>query len=334
MSRRTFFVGLVIAGAWWLHRGHKPSAVHERMRLQAAVLPNGFAAVVRARDVHDSTRVIEVDRGAGFPERNIALQLSADVRLVGTRTGVMVGWAADRRLKLATLDGDGRPDKVTTWGKNVETLCDGAASNEHRFAVGWLDSDRHVSFVTGTVEGAVVSMNPSTASANVTWCGVASAERNVAVFRRDADSLTMSFCGAGTCTDEIPVPIGADDKILGFGCVADSCLIAARDRRHDTIKLHHVTSGGQTIVEPLDDATLGTLASIVGVGTHAFAVAYMTQNGFASIKRFAVDGTMTDAWGHSGADEAPTIAWAADKLFIVSQSAFSSEETYAVDMPR
>lgn len=336
MRRKRLIVGvLAAASVWWLRHGDRPaSPVYERPRLQAAVLSNGFAALVRPRDVHDSRRVIEVDRDGKSKWLDKVPRVPGDVRLVGTRAGVMLGWKEDHRLKLATLDVDGVPDQVSRWGKNVETLCDGAASNEHRFAVGWLDTDNRVSFVSGPLGGAIDSMTPAAVSGKVTWCGIASAARNVAVFQRDADRLTMMFCGAKTCSNFITVPIGADDKILGYGCIADSCLVAARDRHLDTIKLHHVSSTGREIVKTLDNATLGTLASIVGVGMHAFAVAYMTQDGHALVRRFTVDSAMTDQWGDSRADEAPTIAWAADKLFIVAQSNYGSERTFAIDMPR
>jgi hypothetical protein len=332
---RLIFGVLAVASVWWLRHGDRPtSPVYERSRLQAAVLSNGFAALVRARDVHDSRRVIEVDRDGKSKWLDKVPQVPGDVRLVGTRAGVMLGWREDHRLKLATLDVEGNPDEVSTWGKNVETLCDGAASNEHRFAVGWLDTDNRVSFVSGPLGGAIDSMTPTSASAKVTWCGIASAAQDVAIFQRDADHLTMSFCGAKTCSNAITVPIGVDDKILGYGCIADSCLVAARDRHLDTIKLHHVSITGREVVKTLYNATLGTLASIVAVGMHSFAVAYMTQDGYALVRRFTADSAMTDQWGDSRADEAPTIAWAADKLFIVAQSNYGSESTFAIDMPR
>jgi hypothetical protein len=59
----------------------------------------------------------------------------------------------------------------------------------------------------------------------------------------------------------------------------------------------------------------------------------MTQNGHALIIQFTVDAAMKDAWGDSSTDEAPTIAWAAGKLFIVTQPYYQSENTYAIDMP-
>src|SRR6188508_3866929 len=122
-------VGLV--GIWWWQRGGDEPAAHPH-RPQAAVLSDGFAMLA-------GKQVVEFDR-AGNKQHEMTLRLDKDVRFVGTRAGSAVGFQDGKKFKLAVLDSNGNTDDASTWGKNVKQLCYGAATNEHRFGIGWLES--------------------------------------------------------------------------------------------------------------------------------------------------------------------------------------------------
>jgi hypothetical protein len=324
MRRKVIIGVLVLFGVWWLRRDH---ASHEPARVQAAVLSDGFAALF-------GTRVVEIDRD-GAIEHEMKLGVDAEVRLVGTRGGTAVGWQDGKKLKLGILDSDGNTESVSTWGKKVTRLCDGAATNEYRFGVGWLESDGRVWFVhgpLGTLAGdAVAETSASAEAAKVTWCAIASAERNVTLFWREGDRLLMNFCTAKACSGLIVrVPIGKTDTLLGYGCVSDSCLFATRDDG-GAVKLYRISNKGRGLVKPLEQAAAGTAVAIVGAGTRAFAIAYIAKDGLATVQRVTVDGAISNVAHFDHVDEAPpSIAWAGGKLLVV----IAPNRIHTVDLPQ
>ncbi len=297
------------------------------------MLADGFAALVCPRDGHDSRRVVEYERD-GERREEAPLRLDrGDVRLVGTRVGAAVGWQDGKRFKLAILDHDGNPDDTSTWGKNVRQLCDGAASNEYRFGVGWLESDGRVWFVHGPVGDRTLAfdavMAADAAATAPSWCGIASAEQNVALLWRDGARLLMNFCTAKKCTTlVVKVPIESKDTLLGYGCVRDACLFATRDKA-GTTKLTRVTERGKSIVKTLEHATAETPVAIVGAGQGAFAVSYLAKDGLATIHRVTTELTFTHGW-HFNEDGPGKLAYAEGKLFAV----FPSGHAHVVDAPR
>ena len=335
MRMRTIAGLILVAGILWLRRGDDGAPAHPH-RLQAAVLSDGFAVLIGPRDVHDSRRVIELDRD-GAKQDEMPLRLEREVRLVGTRSGAAVGWQDGKKLKFGSLDSDGNPDDISTWGKNVRQLCDGAASNEHRFAVGWLESDGRVWFVHGPMAriAALDAIVADAGPAKATWCGIASAEQNVALLWREGSRLLMNFCTRKRCTDiVVKVPVGSNDALLGYGCVRDSCLFATRDK-HGTTKLLRVTAEGRAIVRTLENATTETPVSIVGAGTRAFAIAYMAKDGLATINRVTVDGAFANVWHFENTRHVPTLAWAGDRLLCALQSEHAGYADYHVlKLPR
>ena len=328
MKRRTLVVLAVVGAWWWRRNGDARPPVQQPV--MAAVTPGGFAALVGPRDVHDSWRVVEVTRG-GETEGQRALRVDGEVRLVGTSQGPAVGWLDGGRLKLATLDEDGRPENVTTWGKRARQLCEGAASNAQRFGIGWLEADGRVWFVHGPL-GRLASAPEATEVATAgTWCGIASAQHNVVLLWREGARLVMNFCGAKSCANVINVPLDRGDALLGFGCVGDSCLFAARDKR-GVAKLVRVTTKGRAIARTVDDAAADTAISVVGAGSRAFAIAYVASDKRTTIRRVGVDGDFTQVYHLEPADFAPAIAWAADKLVVVL-TRYRADWTYALDLP-
>lgn len=324
---------LALAGIWWLRRGGE-APPPDSARVQAGVLGDGFTTLVGPRDVHDSRRIVELDRD-GKTQEYKALRVDGDVRVVGTREGTAVGWREGRNIKLATLDVDGRPDHVSTWGKKATQLCEGTASNEYRFAVGWLESDGRVWIVHGPLgrlaDASTMATGPEVVKGE--WCGIASAERNVVLLWRDNGRLYMNFCGPKDCGGRVVgLPIERTETLLGFGCIANSCLFATRDKRGAT-RLLRVTEQGRALAVPLELARADTAFSIVGAGGRAFAISYIAKDGRPTIQRITVDGEITSVWHFEGADEAPTLAWADEKLLVVL-TRWQSESFHVLDAPR
>lgn len=322
MRKRWFAVVVVVGAIWWLRRGEE--ITHHPHPPQAAVLADGFAVLA-------DKRIREYDR-EGTQQHEMTLQLDrGNVRFVGTRAGTAVGWQDGKKLKLAMVDGDGSTGDSTTWGKNVTRLCDGAATNEHRFGVGWLENDGKVWFVHGPMDRmAPDSIAPfELPTTKASWCAIASAEQNVTLLWREGGRILMNFCGRKSCSSlVVKVPIDTKDTLLGYGCVKDSCLFATRDK-HGVTKLHRVTERGRAIVKALEHSRPDSPVSIVGAGSRAFAIAYISTDGNATIQRVAVDGTFTNVW-HFNGEVAPSLAWAADKLFV----AMPTRDAWVLAMPR
>src|SRR5262249_48060844 len=127
---------------------------------------------------------------------------AGDLRLVGTRIGAVAAWHDDKRVRLVRVEDDA---DVGTWGRSVRQLCDGAASNDAQFGVGWLEANDSVWIVHGPVaaDGAAAQaevlgeraerMPPDAELARNEWCGVASAEQAIALLWRSADRLRLTM---------------------------------------------------------------------------------------------------------------------------------------------
>lgn len=320
MRKRWLAIVALVVVWWWRGGEDQPGLTSHRP--QAAVLADGFAVLA-------DKQIAEFDR-EGNRQHEMQLRLDGAVRFVGTRAGAAVGWQDGKRLKLAVVDTDGSTGEASTWGRNVKQLCDGAATNEHRFGVGWLESDGKVWFVHGPMNRlAAGTIETVDLPAKASWCGIASAEQNVALLFREGARVLMNFCGKKECSSlVVKVPIDTSDSLLGYGCVRDSCLFATRDK-HGTTKLHRVTERGRTIVKALEHARPDSPVSIVGAGDRAFAIAYVSTDNNATIQRVAVDGTFTNVW-HFAGEPAPALAWSSGKLFVATPS----RSAWVLAMPR
>jgi hypothetical protein len=320
--RKRWVVVLVLL-VWWIRRDRDLTPASHPHAPQAAVLSDGFGVLA-------DKRIREFDR-AGNVTHDMPLRLEhGNVRFVGTSHGAAVGWRDDKRFKLAILDGDGNPREPSVWGRNVKQLCDGAASNEHRFGIAFLEGDGAVWFIHGPMNGFSDGRElVETSVTNPTWCGIASARESIVLLWRDGQRLLMNFCTRKQCDGlAVRVQIDVKDTLLGYGCVQDSCLFASRDK-HGTTKLLRVTNKGRSLVKSLEHARPDTAVSIVGAGSRAFAIAYIANDGNTAIQRVAVDGTFSNVWHWNGA-VVPSLAWAKDKLFV----AMPSRDAWVLDLPR
>lgn len=337
MRQKTIAV-LALVGMWWWRRGGDAS-LEAGYPIQAAVIPSGFAALVGPRDVHDGVRVVTVDRN-GEQRDQTALRIAGDVRIVGTGQGPAIGWREGKQIKLSLLDRDGRPVQASTWGKNATRLCEGVASNEYRFGVGWLESDDRVWFVHGPASTLVADAEPEALVAGEVdadlapaWCGIASAERNVVLLWRESGRLVMNFCGTKACADRIAkTPIDRNDALLGFGCIHDSCLFATRDKR-GAVNLTQVSSKGRSSTRALPHVAADSRVSIIGAGGRAYALAFKSTTGDGELQRFSTDGALIDIGSIERPDDAPVVTWAAEKLLAV-YAQYQSDHTQIFDVAR
>jgi hypothetical protein len=278
-----------------------------------AVLRDGFALTTPDGPAH---RVVELD-AEGREQRALQIAPRGEIRVVGSRAGTLVGWLDAGRIHLARA-GDDRD--VTHWGSSARLLCEGFASNDVRFAVGWLEADDNVWIVHGPVAAKASADADDTdellqvEAAQSWWCGIASAERNVAMLSRSGDQLRLTMCAKKRCS---PLParfrIAASEQILGFGCLRAACLIAAR-ADDGPPRLILLTDTGKTRWTLLLAATSSRVA-IVGTGDRAFAVGYLGDDG-AVILRIDRDGKAAPLWRDPSATSAPALAWSSGVLMI------------------
>jgi hypothetical protein len=303
-------LALVVGGLMWLWPQRDRSPAPHRA-LQVAVLKDGFG-ITYTGDA--GRRVVELD-AQGQRRREIALDLLDELRLVGTRAGSVIGWHHETRVFLARVDDI---TDVDMWGKSVRRLCDGVATNAVRFGVAWLETDDAVWVVHGPLaDGASADdtgepIRIATGMARNDWCGVASAERNIALMWRSGDRMSITMCSKKSCSN-LPASFTLDRNlpVLGAGCVRNACLLATRHAT-DRARLSLATTTGRIRwSQPL--ATTGAV-SIVGVGDRAFAVGFAGPDGAAVIK-LDRDGKATPLWRDSAAG-APALAWSAGRLAI------------------
>lgn len=314
---RRLWLAIGVLALWWWWRAEEPApAPDDATEVRAAVLRNGFALHV-AGQPH---RVREISR-KGPQRAEHVVDRAGEVRVVGTRSGATAAWLDTKKVRLVALE---KKRELGVWGKSARMLCEGVASNDERFGVGWLEADDSVWFVHGptTVETQAehAALEPMLASQAdpKTWCGLASAEGNIALFWRDRDRLFFNMCTKKKCAS-LPAAVAfpRSDVLLGFGCLRNACLVAARDK-HGKARLAYLTESGSTKwTRPL--ATDRLAVSIVGAGSRAFAVGYVGENG-AEVLRVEPKGATSKVWQGAAADGVPALAWSNGQLLVGQRS--------------
>ncbi len=319
MSRaRTWIVVGILGFATWRACGSSsPEALPTATGiLHTAVLRDGFAVMEPDGDRH----VIEVDGDGKLRDRR-AVPLTTEARVFGTRQGVAVAWHAGKQVKLALVTGDGKLGEPSVWGRNATTICDGAASNDQRFAIGWLESDGRVWFVHGPMTNAAVSApvvsEPGVAGLQrAEWCAITSAGDYIALFWREGSRFFMNMCSKKECTNMVArVPLDSRHALLGVGCTREGCLIAFRDQTSKTHVGWMGVTGKKQWSKPLTEATQATEVSIAAIGNRAMAVGFVGKEG-ATILRISKDGAMERAWADPSSTEVPSVAWAKNRLLV------------------
>lgn len=316
MTRSRWVIGLLVVGLALRRYCADDATPPTRQALQAAVLKDGFAIVEGSPGAH---HVLGYDDDGQRRFRRAVPLRAPDVRAVGTSAGPAVGWLDGTKLKLAVVPRDGELGDASSWGKSVRLQCDGVASNEHRFGLGWLDKDNRVWFVHGPVSrtrtderAAIMELE---AAAKISWCGIASAHHDVVLLWREGSSTFANFCTTKSCSAlTIKLPVAASSTLRGFGCTKDNCVLAVRDAAGVTRLAWIGPTGKVAWSKTLTDAEDGPV-SIVGAGDRAIVVGYLTRTG-ATAERYIASGSGVRAWHDPGATGAPSLAWARDRLFV------------------
>jgi len=308
---RRWLLALAVMGicVWWW-RGDSSSRDGDDHELQAAVLADGFA-------LFDGHRVIELDR-KGQQRKQHGFAREDEVRVVGSPSGPLAGFIESKKVRLVRV-ASGQGGQV--FGKSVRLMCDGAATNDERFAIAWLEADDVLWFVHGDTrtkrtDAQAVAAEPiaATTVARKNWCGVASALDQIALFWRDGNRLFIQTCTRKKCSG-LPATVKFDsrDTLLGFGCVRDACLLASRDRE-GRARLQYVTESGSTKWMwnlPIDKLEV----AVIGAGENAFAVGYSTDRA-TQVLRVERNRTITTVWTGPAAAHAPALAWSRDQLLV------------------
>jgi hypothetical protein len=321
MGRHKRLAACALLGLWWWWPASAPPAPS---RPQAAVLADGFAAIDSAN------RVVELDAD-GARRHELTVRDIANPRIVGFGSGLGVVWRDGKRMAAADVDPDGNVGKPSRFGKSVQIMCHGTASNAHRFAVGWTEPDGAVWIVFGStsssrgappdgeelgpaLEASSFSDAPAFggALARPTFCAVASADQKVALLWNDGSKTSMALCDKKCSSIATPIALPKGRELLGFGCLRDACLIATRNGGA-TEATWVSMKGKPQWTKPLRDASLDTRVELVGTGTQ-IAIAYATA-GEPVVVAASRSGELAPIW-QGEADGVPSIQWAAGRLVI------------------
>ena len=226
------------------------------------MLADGFA-------VKRGARVFELDT-SGKLRTEHALDVDGDVRVIGSSIGPLAGYQNGNKLDLVRVR-DGKTE--SSWGKSVRKLCDGVATNDANFAIGWLETDNRVWIVYGPTSDQVLA---SASTARLDWCGVASAGSNIGLFWRERDKLQWQLCSRKGCSG-LPsrYDLVKNSPVLGIGCLADGCAIASLDNS-GVPQLAYVTTKSKVVWTARLLAYAAMPVSIVGT-PNALVVGYANR---------------------------------------------------------
>lgn len=273
--------------------------------LQAAVLRDGFAVL----EGYDPHHLHELDEAGSLRESVTVRELPRGTRVVGLTSGVGVVWRTGKQMSVAPVDDDGELGEPQRFGKSVARVCEGTATNEHRFGVAWLERDGSMWFVGGPTARDATAL-PAAPDRN--YCAIASAGRKVALIWRDGKSVELNLCDRKCASRIVKVKIDGKRPILGVACTAEACAFAQRG--DGAIAITWVTLAGKQVwSKPLPDAAPTAPISLVGAGARV-AIVYGT-GGEPAVRAADAGGGLTAIW-QGRADGLPALAWAGGKLLV------------------
>lgn len=295
--------------------------------LQAAVLKDGFAVMELAEDRH----VVELDRN-GSRRRRSAIPTVTDTRAIGMPAGAGVVWVQGKRVHVAKIEGDGKLGRSQPFGSSVRQLCYGLASNDQRWAVGWLEErDERFWFVHGPtsksaneVEESIeeplmtmTAMSLAEPAAKIGWCAITSASDYVAlVYRLDAKTF-VNMCSKKECGGvNTRAPIDPRDEVMDLACQKDGCLMALRTREGVAHLVAFNLRGKTTWTKKLSYATRDTVVRLSAAGDRAYIMSLNTEEGPVVERMLSKTGSSGRAW-HGARDlTAPAITWSRDHAML------------------
>ncbi|MGE0548250.1 MAG: hypothetical protein AB7R00_14390 [Kofleriaceae bacterium] len=296
---------------WWMlpdrDAGHTA-----RSQVQAAVMFGGFVAL-------DGNRVVELDHHGDVRDEVKLASMPAAPRVVGASDRVGLVWRDGHKIAVAGIDHEGSLGKPQRFGKRVQRVCDGLATNDHQFAAGWTESDGVIWFVHGPTMASLAALDGGetvpVAVANNEPCWIASAGESIALMWREKRRTLLALCGK-KCELGQRVMLPADATPLGVGCARIGCAVVSRSETGalqatwvDTSKRPH----RERWTKPLPSAAREGRVEIVGTGSQV-AIAYST-GGEPLVVVANAAGTIAPSWQHA-ADEIPSIAWSLGRVLV------------------
>jgi hypothetical protein len=286
--------------------------------LQAAVLKDGFAVMEAVGDRH----LVELDRN-GTRRRRSAIPTVTETRAIGMSIGAGVAWLQSKKMHVAKVEKDGKLGRAQTFGTSVRQVCHGVASNDHRWAVGWLEErDDKFWFVHGptqrgtaadaALETSAIGLDADIA-ARMTWCAITSANDYVAlVFRVEAKTFVY-MCSKKECGGvQTRAPIDPRDEVMDIACQKDGCLVAMRTRDGAANLIAFNLRGKTTWTKKLTYATRDTRVQLAAAGDRAYLASLMTEEGPVVERMLSKTGSSGRTWhGAQGLSEA-AITWSRD----------------------
>lgn len=300
--------------------------------LQTAVLRDGFAVMESAGDRH----VVELDRN-GTRRRRSAIPTVTDTRAVGMSIGAGVVYVQNKKVHVAKIEGDGKLGRSQGFGTSVRQLCDGVASNDHRWAVGWLEErDERFWFVHGPTprktpeaesSSADVQALPMTldavatpdagATARIGWCAIASANDYVALIYRVEAKTFVNMCSQKECSGlQTRAPIDPRDEVLDVACQKDGCVMALRTRENVTHLIAFNLRGKSVWTKKLGYATKDSRVRLSPAGDRAYLVSLMTEEGPVVERMLSKNGIIGRTWQGAQGLSAPAITWSKDHAML------------------
>jgi hypothetical protein len=329
---RVFWVAVAGLTLYWCIRDTTPARPRVTLAPHVAVRDDGFVSI----DGAGPRRVVELDADGGVA-RQVRVDLPAQSRAIGGPGGTGLVWLDGGKVATAGLRTDGALGPKRHWGKQALHLCDGIASNDARWGVGWKERDKSTWFVYGPTHGRRAAadelLEPQKIADDATWCALASAGDDIVLFWRESgDRVFMNFCGkrCGSIAPPIP-PSLARATILAIGCRKDGCGFVTRTG--PTVRLSWIDRRGQPKWQQVLDAGYDTAAALIGAGDRALALAYLDHDGHAVVARVDAKGALTRLGRSPGPAPAPALAWSRDRLLIagVEDGALRTE---VVALPR
>jgi hypothetical protein len=314
MSRsRVLWVAVAGLTLYWCTRDTSPARPRVDVAPHVAVRGDGFVSI----DGPGPRRVIELDADGGVA-RQVRLDLPAQSRAIGSSVGTRLVWLDGAKIALATLRNDGTLGAKAHLGEGVLHLCDGVASNDTRWGVGWKQRDKSIWFVYGPTRGtgAADVLEPQHVADKATWCALASAGDEVVLFwRESSEHVFMQFCGkrCGGLAPRIPSSL-ARATILAIGCRKDGCGFVTRTG--ESVRLSWIDRRGQPKWQQVLDADGTTAAALVAAGDRALALAYVARDGHVVVARVDPKGALTRLGRSPGPAPAPALSWSRDRLLV------------------
>lgn len=313
VSRRPLVTLGVAAGLWWLWPDAEAPAPPPAARVQAAVLADGFA-VIDGRG-----RITELDEDAER-RREIAVKAApAGARVFGIAGGAGLAWRDGKRVAFAFVGEDGDLEDTVRFGKRVSSMCDGVATNDHRFGVAWAEADGQISFVHGpTARGgkaaaAALEAAPLAGPAKADFCAIASAHEHLAILFTEGSRTQVTMCSRRDCGVPWRLELPKKSAVLGFGCARSGCVVATRGEGGVTQATWVAARGKAQWTKPLPHASPDTQVALVGTDTQV-AIAYATANEPVVVTASA-GGALATVW-QGASDHLPSLVHSSGRLLV------------------